>query len=759
VALVAAIAALVSPPEAAAVDGTPYDHLVAGTASQEEADALLGELDERYRPGATAGSSRWEELLLGTGLTAAQIKTLRTYLLRGGTKAKWLPKVGVVASRVSIPLTAAWVGYTVYREFADGSDSDTLDLWIDSATLGQDALYNLATLPTAGNAHWYQDGVYWGRQIGGCPTGTSVCYRLVLTVSTNWGAGPHEFGTDYLADSAMLQFDNLDPPENALHSSYGWASFSERCDVGDDCPDQTWRPSSSISYSAGREVLYAIDATILNLVSDHPTMTMYVNGEDSLGYDTRGVYLTEGELTDELSGGSVTAPDSGDTYDDGDLEYTVPTNAGTTIGQAKDVAQSGSGPCWEAFVNWTVSPSTYPWSSTCFATGVDDEPIPEPGTGGGGGGGPTTLELPQMTDWTSHFDYYEALRAAGFTGTVHFNESCEDPWDNVGAGTVRGVFLGPDDCAEGDYGYWWGGASDTFGLSYWYDSVDLVERDAPPVSAPSDVEIWIQRESGSFDDPDGSAVPVGTIAIPTPDADETFAAYVARLRAAGFLGTITVNNTWTECTACLSGPAGAVQGVESNTTVSAFDSEVFLPGQWLWIGTGVETWTEGAFDQGWYRVSDEGAPWPDSSGYAQESATVVVTRNPGDEANESGLDLGPITPAECEPWATATLDLTPLTELDLGEKFPFGVFGWADAFLDLLTTEPVAPGWSFALPDLAGEEMPDFSFDLDAFSGYMSTIRTILAWVLWIGAVWYIATSFLGIRGAGDPGGAVEDAF
>ena len=63
------------------------------------------------------------------------------------------------------------------------------------------------------------------------------------------------------------------------------------------------------------------------------------------------------------------------------------------------------------------------------------------------------------------------------------------------------------------------------------------------------------------------------------------------------------------------------------------------------------------------------------------------------------------------------------------------------------------------MPDLNGNEIPDFEFDLGFFDTYMSTIRTLLAWLLWIGAVWYVGTSFLGIRGTGDPGGAIDEAL
>ena len=105
-------------------------------------------------------------------------------------------------------------------------------------------------------------------------------------------------------------------------------------------------------------------------------MSLAVNGEDALGYDTVGASLTEAQMTAIVSG-TDEDPGSyvGDTITN---NYDIPATAGSTAGDAKRVVDSGSGPCWEAFVNWTVDPVGYPWSETCFATGVDDEPVPEP---------------------------------------------------------------------------------------------------------------------------------------------------------------------------------------------------------------------------------------------------------------------------------------------------------------------------------------------------------------------------------------------
>jgi hypothetical protein len=42
---------------------------------------------------------------------------------------------------------------------------------------------------------------------------------------------------------------------------------------------------------------------------------------------------------------------------------------------------------------------------------------------------------------------------------------------------------------------------------------------------------------------------------------------------------------------------------------------------------------------------------------------------------------------------------------------------------------------------------------------YTSIIRTLISWVLWIGAVYWLAVNLLGFRGGGDPSQAADEAL
>lgn len=150
--------------------------------------------------------------------------------------------------------------------------------------------------------------------------------------------------------------------------------------------------------------------------------------------------------------------------------------------------------------------------------------------------------------------------------------------------------------------------------------------------------------------------------------------------------------------------------------------------------------------------------------------TPGPSRIPNEETTEIEIETNPDTyppteaggPGGCDPWMDAEVDFAPILGLDLGEKFPFGIFVWAEDLLDTFDTTAEAPGWAHHVPDLnvpgAGiYEFDDYEWDLEFFDDYMEIFRTIVSWCLWIGAVYYIGTSLLGIRGTGNPGSAIDD--
>lgn len=116
----------------------------------------------------------------------------------------------------------------------------------------------------------------------------------------------------------------------------------------------------------------------------------------------------------------------------------------------------------------------------------------------------------------------------------------------------------------------------------------------------------------------------------------------------------------------------------------------------------------------------------------------------------------------CEPWLTASPDLTPLTGLQLGDKFPFGVFTWVGDFLAVFNPAPTAPAFTFPVKyptDTSGNlSTYDYEVNLNFWDAYQATIRTVSSWVLWVGAIIYLASSFLKLP-FGNPADAVDEGL
>lgn len=220
------------------------------------------------------------------------------------------------------------------------------------------------------------------------------------------------------------------------------------------------------------------------------------------------------------------------------------------------------------------------------------------------------------------------------------------------------------------------------------------------------------------------------ISLPQPQLEETYIAYRARLRDAGFLGTITETE-------------GSLDTDFNPSEVQRLD--ITRPDGLVRTGSPVLL----------------GDPWPDPAPRYNPHDDIEITYNPTDAPPR---DVGDPEPTGLAPPGSGggscdcpALDFSPLSDLDAGDVFPFGVFVYAADILDQFDADPEAPSWAFAMPDLDGHEIPDFEIDLDFFSDYMATIRTIISVVLWIGAVWWFATRLLGINMGDNPAEAASD--
>jgi hypothetical protein len=206
------------------------------------------------------------------------------------------------------------------------------------------------------------------------------------------------------------------------------------------------------------------------------------------------------------------------------------------------------------------------------------------------------------------------------------------------------------------------------------------------------------------------------------DANETYTQYVTRLRALGYLGTITRVNLTEETMVEQLGPnvpayvhVPAV-GLQAPTTVPMAFPPATMP------QVGVET-------------------------------PLTIDVNPT-TAPPIGGTTGGGGPDECCP--ANALDFNPLLAISCVDKFPCGLFAYAAGVVAMFNVSPDAPHFEFE--NLAGTTT-DYNVDLELLDPYAATIRTLLTFCMWIGAVWFIAARMLKIESAGDPGAAVDEAI
>lgn len=212
------------------------------------------------------------------------------------------------------------------------------------------------------------------------------------------------------------------------------------------------------------------------------------------------------------------------------------------------------------------------------------------------------------------------------------------------------------------------------------------------------------------------APPPDVFTLPSPQPNETYTAYIARLQAAGWVGTAT---TVAEPTALDGYGPDAVTRVQ----VSTLTTSVYDPLHWPGTDPSIDT-----------------------------DVDITVRYNP-DTA----------TPAPTDTGGSGGIDFTPITGIDFGCKFPFGFVCYAADVTGWFSVTPAAPDFDMTLPSVtvAGQTYDvgtHYDVNLNVMDDYMVTFRTILAVVLWIGGVYMLATRFLGLQ-LGDPGEAIDDGL
>lgn len=243
-------------------------------------------------------------------------------------------------------------------------------------------------------------------------------------------------------------------------------------------------------------------------------------------------------------------------------------------------------------------------------------------------------------------------------------------------------------------------------------------------------------------DPDPNENPMY---LPRPLQGETYWDYVARLRAIGYLGTITYIDLDNASGDPTLGPDG-VPYVQVQVGTSGTPSRLPARG------------------------------WPAPRPKIKRGISIIIERNPHtfpsvpteptpsnpnspgpDPAFPSPAPGGPgVNPGTCGP-STPTLDFTPLQSINFGGKFPFGLFTWLGSALSPLVTGPVTPVFDVPI-NLPSVGNYSIHIDLSPANPYMSYFRLLMTIGLAIAAVTILASSVLGIN-IGNGGGGIDTSY
>jgi len=639
-------ATLATPERAAGQTQTPFDKLRAGTANQQIVDDFWRMIRKSY-------ASHQQTTISNMSNTDKRYIFSRLYTAR--TNARLLPKVGLALGRISLVGTLGYVGWKVYQHYFQGGDTEW-DVWLDSSTLGADALYAGNAVPFGGNKtcdatgdgstgclrwipHTPEHPLYPSTEVDflGFNEGTNVVgaawVYTVLAGDTNGGCGPVAF------PCWVLHLRPIGP------SSHASTASNTSCTVTD--------PGAAFATSCWVNADEAIAIGKFGATGSNPWCS------------TAGVAGWESQWRPQL--------------------------------------------CWMTWQTWkniytrvAAQPGTHVWEG------------PENGTAGWTGVKRRRLILtPDAITEAAQVPTEDT--PAGGTITYETNYNVPSPY------TTDPLEPGSESDKQGALD-----ALDTpCGRAFVNAMLDPVGYTYPP---------------GCINDPPGQDPETGNMTLPAPATDETYASYVSRLRALGFLGAIS-KRVWSEEEAVPELEPDAVTRVKLSAPAGS-----------------------GAI----YDV----LTWPTTSPTVSVSLAITLWVNPGPESGGGGsfpeddATQPPLPPGDptgglcpnCPP-----IDFSPLTDADLGSKFPFGVLPWLSGWLGALTTTPDAPVFSFdfsAVGTPVGTyDLGTYEVDLDVLDVYMTTIRTILAWVVWIGAVWWFGAHLLGLRATGDPGAAVDEAW
>jgi hypothetical protein len=252
-------------------------------------------------------------------------------------------------------------------------------------------------------------------------------------------------------------------------------------------------------------------------------------------------------------------------------------------------------------------------------------------------------------------------------------------------------------------------------------------------------EAGVKAINDAIGDGGGGGSQFAPFILPQPLPDETYTAYALRLRERGWLGTLTV-------TADTANEAAAVAGSDYEAAPLQAPSSVTVG------GTTVVVFDPAGSPLHGDRPSPE---WPDNPPHIASATTPIALKD---------KPLTSVLPPPSGGGGGGGLDFSPITDLDPGCKFPYGLFCYAQDVTGWFDVSPDAPEFNFTINggEIGGHAISGGGgYDVDlgdtGLDDYMAIWRMLLSIALWVGAVWMLASRLLGLN-LGDPGEAVDDA-
>jgi hypothetical protein len=251
-------------------------------------------------------------------------------------------------------------------------------------------------------------------------------------------------------------------------------------------------------------------------------------------------------------------------------------------------------------------------------------------------------------------------------------------------------------------------------------------------------ETWVNNQLSP-----GTAPSPASFVLPEPYHNETAVTYRDRLRALGFLGAIKLQDA--PMPYASGKPAAAldpgyiieVDPVKPDGTpddVPRYDPDG-EPIDWPDAPPVLdpETWPEIDIQ----KVPDSYAPYPETSGEPLPHDDPEPENRPPDkpvpDKGKCGVDVPP-------------LDVTPLTGLDMGSKFPFGLIVWAKDGITGWGGTAAAP--TFDVPVLwkpaDSTAVDHWPLDLHVIDPFMPVFREMLVIMATFAGIWAVGTQLLG---------------